>query len=264
MAIAEIYVTLKPSLLDVQGATVLKSLRQLGHEHVQNVRLGKYISVEFDDALSATEIQAELDLACQQLLANPVIEDYRITLPGGATSGTATVATGASLASGILVTDTVPNPQPSGSVGSAIPAAQPAQVSAPRVSAPQEVTTVTQTVVETVTPTVAPAPPTSMPLSTPAAVRDVHAADPFALEYTAYASLSPDERLALQGRAWQEHGAWILGELESRRATWILCVGPNVVASGETLDSYPTDARLAEFGIANDLAPLVFTRPPQD
>jgi len=63
MAIAEIHVTLKPTLLDAQGATVLKALRQLGHEHVHNVRIGKHIQVEFDDALPAVACGLELQSA---------------------------------------------------------------------------------------------------------------------------------------------------------------------------------------------------------
>jgi phosphoribosylformylglycinamidine synthase len=80
MAIAEIHVTLKPALLDVQGQTVLKALQQLGHTGVQDVRIGKFITVQLSDALSGAALQAELDKMCAQLLANPVIEDYDVRL----------------------------------------------------------------------------------------------------------------------------------------------------------------------------------------
>jgi phosphoribosylformylglycinamidine synthase len=93
MPLAEIHVTLKPTLLDAQGATVLKALRHLGHEHVHNVRIGKHIVVEMDDALSETALQSELELMCRQLLSNPVIEDYSISVGGAPVGSGATVPT---------------------------------------------------------------------------------------------------------------------------------------------------------------------------
>ncbi len=94
MAIAEIHVTLKPALLDVQGQTVLKALHQLGHSEVQNVRIGKFITVQLSDALAGAALQTELDKMCAQLLSNPVIENYEVRLladPGTA-PGTAVTA----------------------------------------------------------------------------------------------------------------------------------------------------------------------------
>ncbi|HEX8550216.1 MAG TPA: phosphoribosylformylglycinamidine synthase subunit PurS [Abditibacteriaceae bacterium] len=255
MAIAEIYVTLKPALLDVQGTTVLKSLHQLGHTHAADVRIGKYITVAFDDALSGEAMQAHLDAMCRELLANPVIEDYRIEI-GGSTAA-ASAPTNGIAGPSISRADAVPNP----SQTVAAPAATTAQVSAARITAPQAVAAVpAQSVAQTLGTTAAP-----LEVATaPAAASAPSFADPFATDYTAYTAMSADEKLALQGRAWQEHGAWIEGELAARRAVWILCVGPNVVESGETLDSYPADARLDALGTANDLVPWVFTRAPQD
>jgi phosphoribosylformylglycinamidine synthase PurS subunit len=80
MAIAEIHVTLKPSLLDVQGTTVRKALHQLGYEGVRDVRIGKFITVEVDGSQSGPQLQAALEEMCQKLLANPVIEDFEIAL----------------------------------------------------------------------------------------------------------------------------------------------------------------------------------------
>jgi phosphoribosylformylglycinamidine synthase len=80
MAIAHIHVTLKPTLFDAQGATVTKALHQLGHNAVREARIGKYITLDIDDALAGPELQQRLDLMCHQLLANPVIEDFTITL----------------------------------------------------------------------------------------------------------------------------------------------------------------------------------------
>ena len=80
MAIAEIQVTLKPALLDVQGKTVLRALQQLGHSEVEDVRIGKVIYVQVNDTLAGAALQSELDQMCAQLLANPVIENYTMRL----------------------------------------------------------------------------------------------------------------------------------------------------------------------------------------
>ena len=94
MAIAQIHVTLKPALLDVQGQTVLKALQQLGHNEVQDVRIGKFITIQLSDTLSGTALQNELDKMCAQLLANPVIENYdvRLLADPGTAAGTAVTA----------------------------------------------------------------------------------------------------------------------------------------------------------------------------
>ena len=80
MATAEIHVTLKPALLDTQGATVRKALHQLGYSGVRDVRIGKFITVEVEDGASGPHLQAMLEEMCQKLLANPVIEDFEIAL----------------------------------------------------------------------------------------------------------------------------------------------------------------------------------------
>ena len=80
MAIAEIHIVLKPALFDAQGATVLKALHHLGHAQVRHVRIGKFITLEVDDALVGPALDQQLMLMCEQLLANPVIEDYEVTL----------------------------------------------------------------------------------------------------------------------------------------------------------------------------------------
>ena len=264
MAIAEIYVTLKPALLDVQGATVLKSLHQLGHTQAGDVRIGKYIAVSFDDALQPAEMQAHLDAMCRELLANPVIEDYRIEI-GGANAPAPTPASAAPVVSS---SDEVPSPAPARSV--AAPETTAAQFSSARITSPQGVSPTelqTQTVAQVMNASGAAAPVATAPDAVslaPSAGANPSFADPFAVDFASYSAMSADEQLTLQGRAWQQHGAWIENELASRRAAWILCAGPSVVESGESLDSYPPDARLGQIGSANDLVPWVFTRAPQD
>ncbi len=74
---AQVYVTLKPAVNDPQGNTVMGSLHTLGFDGVRDVRVGKFLTVELEAPDAA---QAELDAArmCERLLANPVIESYRV------------------------------------------------------------------------------------------------------------------------------------------------------------------------------------------
>ncbi|HSC51756.1 MAG TPA: phosphoribosylformylglycinamidine synthase subunit PurS [Gaiellaceae bacterium] len=75
---ATILVRPKPGILDPQGEAVQSSLRQLGF-HVGEARVGRVIDLELDDADDETA-RAELERACEQLLANPLIESYEIAL----------------------------------------------------------------------------------------------------------------------------------------------------------------------------------------
>lgn len=79
MIIAKIHVTLKNGILDPQGKTVHHALENLGIVDIAEVRVGKLITLRFDEV---TEKEAERlsHTACKKLLANPVIEDYRIEL----------------------------------------------------------------------------------------------------------------------------------------------------------------------------------------
>ncbi len=76
---AQIYVTLRPSVLDPQGTAVQSGLQHLGYNNVEQVRIGKYIEVTLT-AESLETAQQQLDHMCDQLLANPVIENYRFEL----------------------------------------------------------------------------------------------------------------------------------------------------------------------------------------
>ena len=76
---AKIYVTLRPSVLDPSGTAVQSSLQHLGYENVEQVRIGKYIELMVT-ASEEDEARQQLDRMCDQLLANPVIENYRFEL----------------------------------------------------------------------------------------------------------------------------------------------------------------------------------------
>ena len=75
-----VYVTLKPSVLDPQGATVQRALWQMGYPKVTGVRLGKFMELEYDDSLSEGDVKKQTDEICDKLLANPNIETYRFTV----------------------------------------------------------------------------------------------------------------------------------------------------------------------------------------
>jgi phosphoribosylformylglycinamidine synthase subunit PurS len=74
-----IHVTLKPSVLDPQGAAVVRALGSLGFDEVEDVRAGKYLELRLsarDDEMARARVAA----MCETLLANTVIERYEFTL----------------------------------------------------------------------------------------------------------------------------------------------------------------------------------------
>lgn len=83
---ARVFVTLKPSVFDPQGSTIAEALHSLGYDAVQDVRQGKYFELELavDSAEQATRLADEVS---EKLLANPVIESYRIELAEDGTAG---------------------------------------------------------------------------------------------------------------------------------------------------------------------------------
>lgn len=66
-------------LLDPQGKAVTESLHSLALQGINNVRIGKHISLIID-AKDETEAHAQVDNACKRLLSNPVMESYEFTL----------------------------------------------------------------------------------------------------------------------------------------------------------------------------------------
>ena len=76
---ARITVTLKNGVLDPQGRAIANALHSLGFHHVEDVRQGKLIEVELK-GLDEASARSEIDAMCRQLLANPVIENYRVEL----------------------------------------------------------------------------------------------------------------------------------------------------------------------------------------
>ncbi len=84
MAKALVYVTFKAGVLDPQGEAVRDALYSLGFKGVTDVRVGKFIEIGLENS---TRVRADLERMCQELLANPVIEDYRIEVVDESTNG---------------------------------------------------------------------------------------------------------------------------------------------------------------------------------
>ncbi len=78
---AKIYVTLKRGVLDPQGKAIHSSLSHLGIDGVEDVRVGKLMEITLKE-IGPAEARRRLDEACRRLLANTVIEDYRIEIGG--------------------------------------------------------------------------------------------------------------------------------------------------------------------------------------
>ena len=72
----KVFVTPRGGILDPQGKAVEHALKSLGFKSVTGVRIGKYILLDID-AASAEEARAAAQKMCEQLLANPIIEDFR-------------------------------------------------------------------------------------------------------------------------------------------------------------------------------------------
>ena len=75
---ATVLVRPKPGILDPQGEAVRRSLQQLGFP-VEEARVGRVVDLELDLG-DADRTRAELERMCEQLLANPLIESYEISV----------------------------------------------------------------------------------------------------------------------------------------------------------------------------------------
>jgi phosphoribosylformylglycinamidine synthase PurS subunit len=79
MAMARVYVTLKKSVFDPQGKTIHDALRSLGYASVADVRQGKFFEVSLE-GLAGDDARRAAEEIARRVLANPVIESYRVEL----------------------------------------------------------------------------------------------------------------------------------------------------------------------------------------
>jgi phosphoribosylformylglycinamidine synthase len=83
---ARVFVTLKPSVFDPQGHTIVEALHSLGHHDVSDVRQGKYFELELNVS-SAGDAQRLASEIAESVLSNPVIESFRIEIAGAEMAG---------------------------------------------------------------------------------------------------------------------------------------------------------------------------------
>lgn len=76
---AKVYVTLKASVLDPQGKAIHHSVESLGYRNISDIRQGKYFEIAFDGGRESDAREAAEKIA-KDVLANPVIEDYRVEI----------------------------------------------------------------------------------------------------------------------------------------------------------------------------------------
>ena len=79
---AIVTVGLKPGVLDVQGKAVAGALKELGFAAVENARVGKVIELDLGAGLDRDAAEAQVREMCEKLLANAVIESYRVEIAG--------------------------------------------------------------------------------------------------------------------------------------------------------------------------------------
>lgn len=77
---ATVFVRLKPEVLDPQGDAVRRALGTLGFDGVKGVRIGKLVEIELADGEAPAEVKSKLEKMTDELLANPVIEDFEISV----------------------------------------------------------------------------------------------------------------------------------------------------------------------------------------
>jgi phosphoribosylformylglycinamidine synthase PurS subunit len=77
---ARVYVTFKSTVLDPQGQTIQSALNGLGHRTITGVRQGKYFEIELQPGTAKEDAVREMEQVAHDVLANPVIEDYRVEI----------------------------------------------------------------------------------------------------------------------------------------------------------------------------------------
>jgi phosphoribosylformylglycinamidine synthase len=77
---ARVYVSYKTTVLDPQGQTIQHALQGLGHKSVAAVRQGKFFEIELGSGATKAESEKEIEQIARDVLANPVMEDYRVEL----------------------------------------------------------------------------------------------------------------------------------------------------------------------------------------
>jgi phosphoribosylformylglycinamidine synthase len=73
-----VFVSLKSTVLDPQGQTVCSALHGLGYPAIADVRQGKFFDISIGGGVSREQARSDVDAIARDVLANPVIEDFRV------------------------------------------------------------------------------------------------------------------------------------------------------------------------------------------
>jgi phosphoribosylformylglycinamidine synthase len=77
---ARVFVSLKTTVLDPQGQTVRAALQGLGFAAIEAVRQGKFFDIAIASGVTREQAQKDIETIAHEVLANPVIEEYRVEL----------------------------------------------------------------------------------------------------------------------------------------------------------------------------------------
>jgi phosphoribosylformylglycinamidine synthase subunit PurS len=84
---AKVYVSLKRTVLDPQGATIASALKKMQYKGVTDVRQGKYFELTFENGQDRAALELEVERIAREVLTNPVIEEFTYTLEMGDKQG---------------------------------------------------------------------------------------------------------------------------------------------------------------------------------
>jgi phosphoribosylformylglycinamidine synthase PurS subunit len=77
---AHVYVTMKRTVLDPQGQTIQGALKKMQYKGIEDVRQGKYFLITLDNSMDAATARAEVEKIAENVLTNPVIEEFTYRL----------------------------------------------------------------------------------------------------------------------------------------------------------------------------------------
>ena len=77
---ALVHVSFKQTVLDPQGKTICSALQGMGYREINGVRQGKYFEIELSDDASREQAEERINEVAKEVLANPVIEDFRVEI----------------------------------------------------------------------------------------------------------------------------------------------------------------------------------------
>lgn len=77
---AHVYVTMKRTVLDPQGQTIQNALKKMQYKGIEDVRQGKYFLITLDTSMDAATARAEIERIAENVLTNPVIEEFTYRL----------------------------------------------------------------------------------------------------------------------------------------------------------------------------------------